>query len=143
MSEPPFRHIGDEGGTEALGGDGMLPRRPSASILRTGSRSDLAALNEDDSGDESAMQYQPQQFRRERSMEDKKRASFSQQGPERFEFTPGSAPGGKIVQEGELVVRAWFGGTRVWRGIRLIIETIRFVFLNFIYIRINPFLLFA
>lgn len=88
MSEPPFRHIGGESGREDLN-DGVLPRRPSASILRTGSRSDLAALNEDDSGDESAMQYQPNQFRRERSMEDKKRASFSQQGPERFEFTPG------------------------------------------------------
>jgi hypothetical protein len=100
MSEPPFRHIGVEGGVESMN-DGMPPR-PSSSILRTGSRSDLAALDEDEVGDESAMhQHQPHQFRRERSMEDKKRASFSQQGPERFEFTPGSAPGGKVVQEGE------------------------------------------
>lgn len=115
MSEPPFRHIGGESGTEALN-EGVLPRRPSASILRTGSRSDLAALNEDDSGDESTMQYQPHQFRRERSMEDKKRASFSQQGPERFEFTPGSAPGGKIVQEGEFLI-ILLGGTCCWRKV--------------------------
>ena len=116
MSEPPFHHIDSESGTEALGDDEGLPRRPSASILRTGSRSDLAALNDEDSGDESAMQYQPHQIHRERSMEDKKRASFSQQGPERFEFTPGSAPGGKIVQEGEFL-RILLGGTCCWRKV--------------------------
>lgn len=118
MSEPPFHHIGGESGAEALD-DGVLPRRPSASILRIGSRSDLAALNEDDSGDESATQYQPNHFRRERSMEDKKRASFSQQGPERFEFTPGSAPGGKFAQQGEfltvLLGGVLLGGTNCWR----------------------------
>ena len=104
MSEPPFRHIGEGGASSGEGGaESLMPRRPSSSILRTGSRTDLSALNEDDSGDESAtMQHHPpQHFRRERSMEDKKRASFSQQGPERFEFTPGSAPGGRVVQEGK------------------------------------------
>jgi len=103
MSEPPFRHIEDGASSGEGGAESLMPRRPSSSILRTGSRTDLAALNEDDSGDESAtMQHHPPQHsRRERSMEDKKRASFSQQGPERFEFTPGSAPGGRVVQQGK------------------------------------------
>ena len=103
MSEPSFRHIEDGASSGEGGAESLMPRRPSSSILRTGSRTDLAALNEDDSGDESAtMQHHPpQHFRRERSMEDKKRASFSQQGPERFEFTPGSAPGGRVVQQGK------------------------------------------
>ena len=105
MSEPPFRHIEDGASSGEGAAESLMPRRPSSSILRTGSRTDLAALNEDDidSGDESAtMQHHPpQHFRRDRSIEDKKRASFSQQGPERFEFTPGSAPGGRVVQQGK------------------------------------------
>ena len=54
MSESPFRH--SEGGASSGegGAESLMPRRPSSSILRAGSRTDLAALNEDDSGDESA-----------------------------------------------------------------------------------------
>mmetsp|Transcript_20576 Transcript_20576/g.44963 ORF Transcript_20576/g.44963 Transcript_20576/m.44963 type:complete len:1245 (+) Transcript_20576:360-4094(+) len=72
-----------------------LARRPSQSILRRGSRTDLlSAYDSDDDGYNGAGPgSRVQQQHHQPLHQQKKRASFSLNGPERFEFAPGSAPG--------------------------------------------------